>query len=164
VPGDSNHALDDRTAVRWLMQRRRPGDALISTRLGWPAIFWYGEIGLRRPPPAGVLPDGVRMWELTQDRLKAGCLADMREALAPHQRALVHVGFPDSPPDFFADVVEQFERIGTLIDSASFSAISRVAVIDLHQTKRVEASEPSPAATSGSRDPGCIGLHVARRW
>lgn len=166
IPSDSNHALDDRAAVRWLLARRRAGDALISTRLGWPAIWWYGDIGLRRPPPGGRLPDGSRMWELTLERAHPQCRTDLREALAGHRRALLYVGFPDSPPDFFDEVLRELERLGTVVDSASFSAISRVAVVDLRPAgPDGEGSPPAAAADSGGGpDAACIGLRAARRW
>ena len=42
----SKHGLDDRAAVRWLMRQRQPGDAVMTTRLAWPAVWWYGEISI----------------------------------------------------------------------------------------------------------------------
>ena len=42
----SKHGLDDRAAVRWLMRQRQPGDAIMTTRLAWPAIWWYGDISI----------------------------------------------------------------------------------------------------------------------
>jgi hypothetical protein len=34
-----NHGLDDRTAGQWLMQRRQTSDDLMTTHLGWPAVW-----------------------------------------------------------------------------------------------------------------------------
>ena len=56
----ANHALDDRSAVEWLMAQRQPGDAMISTRHGLPAIWWYGfDSHRRREIPPGWRP-GLR--------------------------------------------------------------------------------------------------------
>ena len=42
------HHLDDRAAVGWLMQHWQPGDAVMATHLGWPAVWWYGRTVHRR--------------------------------------------------------------------------------------------------------------------
>jgi hypothetical protein len=49
IPGRCT--LDDRDSVKWLMQYRRPGNAVAATRMAWPAIWWYGNLPL---PDAGV--------------------------------------------------------------------------------------------------------------
>ena len=41
---DSKQNLDDRAAVHWLMARRLEGDAILATKLAWPAIWRDGEI------------------------------------------------------------------------------------------------------------------------
>lgn len=160
APSDNNHALDDRRAVAWLMARRRPGDAVLSTRLGWPAIWWYGDISLRRPAPAARLADGTVMYELTHDRSVPGCAAALDDTLRPHRRALVYVGFPDMPSGYFDLVLHQLSAVGRVVDSAEFAGLSRVAVLEV--------------AMPGVRDPGhvsappplegCVGLRRARRW
>ena len=62
----SKHGLDDRAAVRWLMRQRQPGDAIITTRLAWPAVWWYGDIAIgNEETAAGRLADGSVMYEVT---------------------------------------------------------------------------------------------------
>ncbi len=39
VGSQTNHALDDRAAVRWLEQQKQPGDAWMTTDLAFPAIL-----------------------------------------------------------------------------------------------------------------------------
>ena len=41
--GTDKQQLNDRAAVRWLMDQRQPGDIVITTRFGWPAVWWYGQ-------------------------------------------------------------------------------------------------------------------------
>ena len=61
-PPDNKHELDDRAAVRWLMRQRQPGDAVMTTHLGWPAVWWYGGIPIgNSEAAAGRLPDGSAM-------------------------------------------------------------------------------------------------------
>ncbi|HJR60872.1 MAG TPA: hypothetical protein VJ813_15790 [Vicinamibacterales bacterium] len=164
-PASGNHALDDRGAVRWLMQRRQPGDALLSTRLGWPAIWWYGGINLRRPAPGARLADGAVMYVLTDDGPPAGCETRLQNALAPHPRALLYVGFPDMPKGFYDTTVQKLSTLGTVVESAEFSDIGRTAVIDLRvgagrvPPKPAAVDAPAPDATDA-----CIGVRLARRW
>ena len=44
-PVGSNRSTDDRTAILWLMNHRQPGDVVVTTRLGLPAVLWYGDGG-----------------------------------------------------------------------------------------------------------------------
>ena len=54
-----NHGLNDHSALRFLMVQRQPGDVLITTQLGLPAVWWYGGITIagtnrgRRHPEDG---------------------------------------------------------------------------------------------------------------
>lgn len=161
APSDNNHALDDRRAVAWLMARRQPGDALLSTRLGWPAVWWYGDISLRRPAPAARLADGTVMYELTHDRSVPGCGAALADTLRPHRRALVYVGFPDMPSGYFDLVLHQLSAAGRVVDSAEFAGLSRVAVVEVARTgggpEAVQEGAPPPLD-------GCVGVRRARRW
>lgn len=159
--GDSNHALDDRRAVAWMNARRQPGDVIISTRLGWPALWWYGPVPLRHPSPGGRLPDGSLMLEASADSGK-DCGRDLWHALDGRRRVLVHVGFPDAPDDFYQSLVGELTRFGDLVDSARFSIMSRTAVIRLHPRDTAGALERGSAAHD-PRDE-CVRLGIARRW
>lgn len=163
-PGDSNHALDDRAAVAWLMARREPGDVIMTTPLGWPALRWYGDISLRRYP-GGRLPDGSVMFEVSAETPLTGCRDTLREALAGRRRVLVHVGFPDMPNGFYERVVSELSAYGTVVASARFSHLSRTAVIELHPPG-LEPESPASGAENGEPSPavGCIAVRTARRW
>ncbi|MGE3888357.1 MAG: hypothetical protein AB7H81_18125, partial [Vicinamibacterales bacterium] len=57
---DDNHQLDDRSAVRWLLARRQPGDVLVTTHLALPAIWWYGDVPMGEDTADGSrLADGT---------------------------------------------------------------------------------------------------------
>jgi hypothetical protein len=152
-----NHALDDRAAVRWLMDRREPGDALISTRLGWPAIWWYGGIDIGRPIPRARLADGAVMYETSYDRAGPHCERRMLQTLATHRRALVHVGFPDMPDGFYEDLLSRLSPYGTVVEEATFADRSRTAVI-------VFGDGPSGGPPQPQAGPDCLVLSFARRW
>ena len=164
VPGDSNHALDDRRAVAWLMARREPGDAILSTRLGWPAIWWYGPVSLRRPLPGGRLPDGSVMLEAFHEAMQQGCARDLKAALEGRRRVLLYVGFPDTPDGFYELLIREFERFGEVVDSGKVSTIGRTAVIRLRDASELSAEGATDPSATGHGLEGCVGLRVARRW
>jgi hypothetical protein len=161
----SNHGLDDRTAAKWLMERRLPGDAVVTTHLGWPALWWYGGISLGQPTPRGQLPDGSVMYEAVHERARSDCAELTAEALSGRRRVLVHVGFPDMPEGFFDLLLRQLEPFGSSVEFGEFANFSRTALITLHQRP---AGEPTlvPAAP-GRPAPeltGCVTFRAARRW
>ena len=151
LPTDTNHALDDRRAVRWLMERRQPGDALLSNRLAWPALWWYGGISLADVRPGGRLPDGTAMYEVTHELSTPGCGQRMRDALKSHRRVLLYVGFPDKADGFYEMVVREFATIGTVTEQSGFGPLSRTAVIEL------DGRVPSPITD-------CVVVYPQRRW
>lgn len=155
APSNSNHGLDDRSAVRWLMERRRPGDALLTTRLGWPAVWWYGGISLGRPAPRGRLPDGTGMYELAHHHPGPVC-GTMESLFADHRRALVYVGFPDMPDGFYELTLHQLEPFARVVEAREFADRSRVALLEQAGGPRDRRAQPLL--------PGCVGFGVARRW
>jgi hypothetical protein len=163
----SKHGLDDRAAVRWLMPQRQPGDAIMTTRLAWPAIWWYGDIPIgNAETAAGRLPDGSVMYEVAHVDPGAGCRQNhLRAALKNHRRALVYFGFQDVPPGFADLLLHGLEELGTVSSYRQFAALARVAVIDLQVPGSVDVTPRLP----GAADPtvtlrGCVGVELARRW
>lgn len=150
-PTDRNHGLDDRRAVRWLMDRRQPGDALLTTRLGWPALWWYAEISVAERLPGARTPDGTVMYEVMHERPAPGCGDRLRDALKPHRRVLVHVGFPDMPEGFYALLVRELASIGTVTEERAFADLSRTAVVELGGTELPPTAE-------------CVVVYPVRRW
>lgn len=141
-------------AVRWLMASRAPGDTVITTHMGWPAIWWYGGVapGDGQPATPGHLPDGTPALEL-QPELQADCGDDLARIIARSGRTLIYVGFPDVPPSFLSDLRQVLEHSGKTIAIASFDP-GRVWI--------VEPRAGSPDAAEGS--PGCMPVWPALRW
>ena len=152
VPADNNHGVNDRTAVKWLLEQSRPGDAVVATRLGWPGIWWYGKIPLYPRPPGGKLPGGVPMIEMYHQRIDCG--GDLATLASEHQRLIVYVGFPDHEPVFRTLVVNELRKVGRIVESRDFAALSHVFIVE---TGGAPAVREPPRAE-------CVGVGVARRW
>lgn len=127
------HGLDDRAAVRWLMAMRRPGDAILATKLAWPAIWWYGDVPIGTDAAAhGSMPDGGAM-DLMRPELNADCRGTgLSEVLRGHQRVLVYIGFPDFPDGFPDQLLRRLGELGSMEVFERFGQIGQVAVFDLH--------------------------------
>jgi hypothetical protein len=165
TPRDSNHGLDDRTAARWLMDRRQPGDAMLTTRLGWPALLWYGGIPLQPALRSGRFPDGTVMYEAALERARPGCREAMRALPGRHRRILVYVGFPDLPEDFYERLLGALAPVGRVVESQQFAHLSRTAVVDLHDPlPDADASPAQPDAPAARAVDVCVTLNSPSRW
>jgi hypothetical protein len=144
------HDLDDRAAVRWLMALRQPGDAILTTKLAWPAIWWYGEVPIGTDAAAhGRMPDGGAMELVTPP--EPDCTGtSLSQALRGHRRVLVYVGFPDFPDGFSARLLGRLEELGSRTAFERFGKIGWAAVVDLH-------SNPHTSA-------GCFAVRPAIPW
>jgi hypothetical protein len=150
---DNSHELDDRGAVRWLMARREPGDAILTTHLAWAAIWWYGGLSIANAGPDGVVrhPDGVALLELQDWGPGLRCRDnDLWEDLKQYNRLLVYVGF-DAPGG--VSLLPTLEKLGTVEAVSEHGALGRAAVINLHTGAR--------GVTSLDR---CLRVRPARRW
>jgi hypothetical protein len=161
VPGDSNHALDDRSAVKWLLDQRQPGDAIVTTKLGWPAVWWYGQIPLNRRAPGGRLSDGTGMYEISLEVPRPDCGRELSELAASHRRLLVYVGFPDHGQGFHELVLHELRRIGRVTAFREFAFLSRVAVVE---TGAPDIDGEVTKADDKPEIEGCLRIGIARRW
>jgi len=145
------HGLDDRAAVRWLMAMHRPGDAILATKLTWPAIWWYGDVPIGADAAAhGRMPDGSSM-HLMKPELAEDCPGTrLSAALRGHRRALVYIGFPDFPDDFPNQLMRRLDELGSMAAFERFGPLGRVAVIDLDENPQTS--------------PGCIPVQPAIPW
>jgi hypothetical protein len=166
---DSNHGLDDRSAVAWLMARRRPGDAIVTTHLALPAVWWYGGIDVSTgDPPGSRQQDGGPIFEA--DFVPGtDCPRDAAlNALAGQRRVLVYVGFPDAPDGFSELLVRTLGRAGEIVADRMFAGASRAAVIDL--TAPLQSASPADgsagriAGNSAAEPVGCVNMRLASRW
>ena len=161
----SNHGLDDRAAAKWVMDRRRPGDAIVTTRLGWPALWWYGRIPLGQPRPRGQLTDGSIMYEAVHERARPDCGALTRDALNGRARVLLHVGFPDMPDGFYELMLRQLSPFGRVTELREFANFSRTAIVTLDESETNGAvGESGPRDAHPGELTGCVTFRAARRW
>lgn len=160
---DTNRGLDDREAAHWLLAQRKPGDAILTTRLGWPALWWYGGI---RPHGDAAAAVAAGFFEVGYLRTDAPCPPEqLREALRPHTRALIYVGFPDMAAGYGTLLLEQLDGLGVI---AYYRAVADgfVAVVELHTPGARERSLdllPSSRLEMPMRG-GCVAVAPARLW
>jgi hypothetical protein len=161
-----NNGVNDREAVRWLMMQRRAGSVLITTKMGAPAVWWYGEAPLADPVEGRALPDGTAILEAALDP-GGRCPPDpLDEALTGPLRVLVYSGFQDQPVGFAALLVERLARRGgTIVAERRFDINGYAAVVDLAATEN-HAGRDAVATASVQPVPlhGCIAGRPARRW
>ncbi|MEO8256381.1 MAG: hypothetical protein ABI868_03460 [Acidobacteriota bacterium] len=161
----SKHGLDDRAGVRWLMRQHQPGDVIMTTRLAWPAIWWYGDMAISNPETAaGKLPDGSVMLEVSHLAGPACRQNPLGAALKNQHRALVYFGFQDVPPGYADLLLHSLEQLGTVSAYNEFAAIGRAAVIDLDGGGSGSAPRPPDGGDGTTRLGGCIGVAPALRW
>jgi hypothetical protein len=166
---DHKHHLDDRAAVRWLTSKLRPGDVLLTTNLGWPAVWWYGDISIANAGAAGVVrhPKGNPL--LTVGYVEPGleCGAPrLPDALKGYRRVLVYLGF-EGPPGLDFLVMHALDRIGRIEAVNEYSELGRAAVIDLHDPRAGDLTlkdvSPKTAKNAGLLN-GCLPIGPAIRW
>ncbi len=164
----SKQNLDDRTSVRWLMRRARPGDAVLTTRLGWPAIWWYGHLPIGTDTSASVLPGDLAGYEVRHVENPRDCQGDeLADSLKNHHRVLVYLGFPDIPDGFDDVILHRIAELGTVSAYREFTDVSRTAIIELHGAGTDGLTADLLSRTMpGGKAPivGCIGTRPARRW
>lgn len=158
----SNHGFDDRAALRFLMSQRRPGDVLMATRLGLPAVWWYAGIS-----PASPGPDVLEAWHEQRD---AVCrLNEFKTTLAGARRVAVYLGFDSGTPTGFQELLlDSLSEVGTMTTSRGIAEDGRAAIFDLRLP-------PKPWAVTSTRrtghllstvvrPPESVGIRTASRW
>lgn len=164
-PPSTNHQLDDRTAVKWLVAQHRPGDAVLTTVLALPAVWWYGGVPVSPPASGGSLPDGSPILEVFYRAPGAECDDELRRALVPYERALVYFGFRfDDVPEGFDDLLlRELGLIGRVTEPQRFSGITRAVLVDIAPVQRPADAAAPNASRSTSLD-GCVSVRPAVRW
>jgi hypothetical protein len=167
-PARSNHMLDDRSAVRWMMAHRQPGDVVMTTYLALPAVWWYGGISIGPPNVGQRMPDGSPILEIGYTAPGGACRDDaLRQALAGHTRVLVYFGFRfDDVPAWFDDfLLDRLSGLGEMSVYKPFVERSRVAVFDLRrQSARRGPRYGVSDGGAGAIALGCVGVRPAQRW
>jgi hypothetical protein len=164
VPGQWN--LNDRDSVEWLMQYRRPGDAVAATRLSWPAIWWYGDLPLPNTDPAtpSRQPEPA-MYEI-QHVTGGGCQQpSLGAAFAGHRRVVVYLGFRDVSDGFSELLLPALDSVGAVKAYGEFGRVSRAVVIDL-EPNAVDSviAKPWLKPDKATQVEGCIVIRPMQRW
>ena len=165
-PAGSNRATDDRTAILWLMNHRRPGDVVVTTRLGLPAVLWYGD--LMKTKAAGESHDGGPILIAEHSSLESECgTTQLRDRLKGRPRVLAYLGFQDFPAWFDDQLLQTLTDGGSVVALRHFGSKSRAAVVAL-DAPAGSMSEP-PRWNDAADEPlsqsyGCVTGREARRW
>ncbi len=165
----SNHALDDRTGIAWLLLQQRPGDVILTTHLALPAVWWYGRVPIGRPGDAGRLMDGSPILEVGYQRGGPDCGDELGEVIRGSRRALVYFGFrfDDVPRGFDRLLLERMGEIGTVRAVQTFTDVGRAVVFDIGAPMADGWDWPlNPGETGTTIAPleGCLEVRVASRW
>jgi hypothetical protein len=158
----TNHGLDDRTAVQWLLSQHRPGSVIVATTLSQPAIWWYGRASLSATNRGATLDAGTPV-------LHAGFTSTDQPCppppAFPGNRLLVYLGFrvDDLPAGFDQLLLDTLTSVGRVSTLRDFGGIGRAAVVDLG------VPSPAPQLTTligpaGARAKGCVTFAPAERW
>ena len=165
IPG--RYTLDDRDSVEWLMQYRRPGDAVAATRMSWPAIWWYGNLPLPDADPAmQSRQTEPAMYEIQHVPGQDCQQSSLREAFHGHRRVVVYLGFRDVTDGFSELLLPALDDLGAVKGYAEFGDVSRAMVIDL-EPKAVDSVIGKPwlkPADKVKRPDGCVGVRPMTRW
>ena len=165
-PDNSNHQLDDRMAVEWLLSQHERGDVVLTTRLALPAVWWYGGAPVSSPTLGGFLRDRIPILEVDHVEQGRACHSDdLRGALLTYRRALVYLGFrfDDVPRGFDDFLLQELRRIGRVTESQRFPGITRAFVVDI-VPPRQESARATVLLDSPTPTTGCISVQPARRW
>lgn len=167
LPG-SNHGLDDRSAVRWLLEQQQAGDVIVSTHLGVPAFWWYAVVPVTDEAGGGsALRDGTPIVEVGRAGSEAECTRENLAALTRGgRRVLFYSGFPDEPAGFDEVVLRGLTANGAVIAERRFAEASRAVIVELRGTAggNAASSDLTTPSQDGAAMEVCVIGRTARRW
>jgi hypothetical protein len=167
-PRQTNHAVDDRSAVRWLMARRQPGDVLMAPRLSLPALWWYGGVPISDPGAGTRQPDGTPVIKVEHNWPGPRCeLSELREVIRNHPRVALYLGFryDEWPKGFDEWLFDTLTELGTITADKGFGEASRATIVDFRMPgKIVEFARHDPAYGQPPRPDGCLTASPSQRW
>ena len=170
-----NHGLNDHAALRFLLVQRQPGDVFVTTHLGLPAVWWYGDIPISDPNRGTRHPgDQSPILELKYEGPDSRACRTIRRqtqlqrALGGARRAAVHLGFDSNgPPGFRELILDSFSEFSSLVSFKVVATEDAVAIFDL-------TSPPDHSAVTATRSlwrrrnvaplAGCVAASAAKRW
>jgi hypothetical protein len=149
------------------MQMRAPGDVIITSRLGLPAVWWYGGISVS-PPNLGLgTADGTRVLRVgfrSGDECRAGDVPVLEG-----RRALIYLGFNSNDPAGLRELaMDTLARRGRIMAFRAIAEEGIVAAFDLNGIPvpwaPVAAGSPGPLRPDVPRPAGCLGFFQEPRW
>ncbi len=162
---ETNHGLDDRAGVHWLLSWRRPGDIVVTTALAQPAVWWYGQVPVGAPSDGAQLPGGGAIVRAQFMPGRARCSLDLVERVPPGARLLVYLGFryDDVPPGFDQQLLDTLGRVGYFLTMKEGPEMGRAVIIERGSPQTMPQLPPlfsdEPATPNG-----CIEFVPAKRW
>jgi hypothetical protein len=161
-PSDTNRYVDDRSSVLWLIAQRQPGDLIITTRQGLPALWWYGNVDISGNAER---PEMTPRSFIAEYLSGTDCDAQhLRRTIESESRALVYFGFEDYPKWFDDLVLRDLSAIGSVVALRQFGPISRVALVDFRLPPSpgiARWADARPAADPSAR---CAVIRPAALW
>lgn len=159
-PRDSNHELDDRSAVAWLASRHHGGDVWTATHNSLPAIWWYAGAAARGP----VVEASYRPHDGNCDQGPAAAL------LNQHDRVLLLLGFrfDELPAGAEDKLIGQLTRDAEVTAYRRFASEGHALIVDTtrHTTAptTLSALEGKLSPTRVTTPPGCFAFLPAVMW
>jgi hypothetical protein len=167
----SNHELDDRAALRFLLARWQPGDVLATVHMGLPAVWWYGGLSVAGPTNGSVNPrDGSPVLEIQHHWPGPECRAtDLMSALVGRSRVALYLGFDSHIPEGLQELVlDTLSQHGAVTTFRTIAEEGRAAIFDLRLPPKpwtiTYTSVIGNALPDVARPPGCVGFKIASRW
>jgi hypothetical protein len=170
-PYTSNHDLDDRGAINWLLRQRRGGDVWLASYLSLPAIWWYAGPGASTPAVEASFEAGSSNCGSSE----VGAWANSGGA----RRVLVYLGFGhDTPREFDEALLDRLSSVGHVTAYRPFHS-GHALIVDFTEPSagpvtlaslapRAGGSGYAPAfapdAPAAKPGPGCITVAPARGW
>jgi len=172
VRPQSNHAVDDRAGVRFLLAHGQRNDVLVTSSFGLPAVWWYGGVSVADPNRGRTNEqDGSPIFEVRHFSPGPGCLSnDWKTDLGSAKRVALYLGFASNIPKAFQELV--LDRLSELGEMTTYRAVAeegRAAIFDLTRPPK-SWTLIVPTAAEGhilqpiARPGGCVRPRRAERW
>lgn len=164
----SNHELNDRAAIEWLMTQQQPGDLWMATHQSLPAVWWYAGVPLSSPNAGAHRPDGSQILEVSYEPPGPTCQSGAtRLMLSGHSRVLVYVASRfDAVPKGFGDLLlNRLGELGSVAAYRSFAELGAAAVVDLRLSPSgsdVAVRLGRPEELDRADAAGCLHLEPAQ--
>ena len=152
------------------MTQRQLGDALVTTRMGLPAVWWFAPADVGPPNLGRRHADGGPIVEARHHWPGPDCRAsDLTAAIDGQSRVALYLGFASRTTEGFQELaLDTLSARGKLIAYRTVAEEGVAAVFDLRQAPQpwtVIVTRPGGTALKDlPRARGCVGFYPATRW